>query len=290
MAVPFLALVLLSFFVSSSISSLHSPAEIKSWCAKTPHPKPCEYFLLHNPKYDLPIKGKPDFLKMSLHLALDRATHAHVNTYNIGSKCRNAREKAAWTDCLELYENIILKINKTVDPYTKCTSVDAQTWLSTALTNLETCKQGFEELGVSDYVMPALMSNNVSYLISNTLALSKDSYVDRPMYKDGFPTWVSPGDRKLLQSSTPKPNLVVAQDGSGNFRTINQAVAATAKRKGSGRFVIYVKAGIYRENVEIGSKLKNIMLVGDGIGRTIITGSRSVGGGSTTFKSATVGE
>lgn len=289
----FAFIVFASLFVSPAISSRHSStSEIQSWCEQTPYPKPCEYFLSHNPnKYGSPIiKGKPDFLKMSLHLALDRAMHAQTNTYSLGSKCRNEREKFAWADCLELYEYTILKINNTVDPYTKCSTVDAQTWLSTALTNLETCRQGFEELGVTDYVMP-LMSNNVSYLISNILALNKDysSNVDKPAYsKEGFPSWVSPGDRKLLQSSTPKPNVVVAQDGSGNFKTVSAAVAAAATRAGNGRYVIYVKAGTYNENVEIGNKLKNIMLLGDGIGKTIITGSRSVGGGSTTFKSATV--
>ena len=39
--------------------------------------------------------------------------------------------------------------------------------------------------------------------------------------------------------------------------------------------MIYVKGGIYNEQVEV--KSKNIMLVGDGIGKTIITGSKSVG-------------
>ena len=51
-----------------------------------------------------------------------------------------------------------------------------------------------------------------------------------------------------------------------------------------------MKSGVYKENIEIGNKMKNIMLVGDGLKNTIITGSRSVGGGSTTFNSATVGE
>ncbi|CAI0393964.1 unnamed protein product, partial [Linum tenue] len=53
------------------------------------------------------------------------------------------------------------------------------------------------------------------------------------------------------------------------------------------RFVIRVKRGVYKENVEVGSGLKNVMLVGDGMRNTVITGSRSVGGGSTTFRSAT---
>ncbi|KAF5178372.1 Vacuolar-processing enzyme, partial [Thalictrum thalictroides] len=107
-------------------------------------------------------------------------------------------------------------------------------------------------------------------------------------YKDGFPDWVSKGDRKLLQStSAPAANIVVAKDGSGNYKTVGEAFAAAAKAKPTTRFVIYVKAGVYSENVASGTKLKNIMLVGDGIGKTILTGSKSVGGGATTFQSAT---
>ncbi|KAJ7950945.1 Pectinesterase [Quillaja saponaria] len=130
-----------------------------------------------------------------------------------------------------------------------------------------------------------LMSNNVSRLICNTLAMNKVNYSE-PSYKNGFPTWVKPGDRKLLQTSSPasRANVVVAADGSGNFKTLNAAISAA--KSTSGRYVIHVKAGTYNEQVEI--KLKNIMLVGDGIGKTIITGSKSVGGGSTTFRSATV--
>ncbi|XVF22737.1 hypothetical protein REPUB_Repub12eG0196500 [Reevesia pubescens] len=282
----FIALFLVSFSLFPVVFG-YETNDVKSWCSKTPNPIPCEYFLSHDSKTTT-IKDEPDFLKISMQLALDRATRAHSNTYSLGSKCRNEREKAAWADCVKLYELTILRLNKTVDSSTKLNKDDAQTWLSTALTNLETCRTGFIELTVQDYLLP-MMSNNVSKLISNTLALNKAPYKE-PTYKDGFPTWVKPGDRKLLQSSSPasQANIVVAQDGSGNYKTINDAISAASKRSGSGRYVIYVKAGTYRENVEIGSKLKNIMLVGDGIGKTIITGSESVGGGSTTFNSATV--
>ncbi|CAL5381499.1 unnamed protein product [Camellia sinensis] len=229
-----------------------------------------------------------DFFKLSVQLALDRALHAQTHTYKLGSMCRNEREKEAWADCLELYEYTIHRLNKTVYPTTKKSKDDIQTWLSTALTNLETCREGFEELGVADHVYP-LMSNNVSKLISNTLAMNKVPYHAPSYKKGGFPSWVKPGDRKLLQTASSLAsiaNVVVAQDGSGNFKTIGQAVAAAAAKGGSARFVIYVKAGVYHENVQI--KVKNVMLIGDGIGKTIITGSKSVGGGSTTFQSATV--
>lgn len=56
------------------------------------------------------------------------------------------------------------------------------------------------------------------------------------------------------------------------------------------RFVIYIKAGAYFENVEVDSKKPMIMFLGDGIGKTWIKGNRSVVDGWTTFRSATVGE
>ncbi|KAF6174709.1 hypothetical protein GIB67_008764 [Kingdonia uniflora] len=231
------------------------------------------------------LKQKFEFRKMAVEAAMDGALRAQSHNLWLGQKCRNKREKAAWADCLVLYQSTIMQLNRTTG---KCSDVEAQTWLSAAITNLETCKTGFIELGVSDYMLP-LMSNNVSKLISNTLA-TVPSVPDRDNYTEGLPEWVTPGDRKLLQTSSPssQANLVVAQDGSGNFHTIKAALDAAAKRSGSGRYIINVKAGVYKENLEIGNSLTNIMLVGDGLRSTIITGSRSVVGGSTTFNSATV--
>lgn len=84
-----------------------------------------------------------------------------------------------------------------------------------------------------------------------------------------------------------KANVVVAKDGSGNYKTVSEAVAS-APNKGKTRYVIYVKKGTYKENVQIGSSKKNVMLVGDGMDYTVITGDLNVKDGSTTFKSATV--
>ncbi|KAI4354835.1 hypothetical protein L6164_003667 [Bauhinia variegata] len=275
-----IALLIIPFLFSSPVSSKPWVDDVKQWCSQTPYPQPCEYFLSHKPASKITCKA--DFLKLSLELALERALNGQQNTRSLGPKCRNTREKAAWEDCLELYENTINKLNKTVEP--KCSQTDAQTWLSTALTNLVTCVVGFYELGVPDYLVP-LLSNNVTMLLSNTLSLNNGPATP-PSSKDGFPTWVKPGDRKLLQTASPaaQANVVVAKDGSGKYATVSAAVNAAPKS--GGRYVIYVKAGVYNENVQI--KGSNIMLVGDGIGRTIITGSRSVGGGSTTFNSATV--
>ncbi|KAL6861179.1 hypothetical protein ACP4OV_016879 [Aristida adscensionis] len=82
--------------------------------------------------------------------------------------------------------------------------------------------------------------------------------------------------------------ITVAKDGSGDFRTVGEAVAA-APNNSRTRTVIRVKAGTYEENVEVPAYKTNIALVGDGRDATVITGSRSFADGWTTFRSATVG-
>ncbi|CAH9137177.1 unnamed protein product [Cuscuta epithymum] len=113
--------------------------------------------------------------------------------------------------------------------------------------------------------------------------------------EDGFPNWVRLKDRKhgLSKRTSPSPSpstlfdeaadIVVAKDGSGNYKTVKEAVANIPKK--GGRIVIYVKAGVYNENVDV--NVNDVTLVGDGIGKTIITGNKSNGTGSSTFNSAT---
>lgn len=88
-----------------------------------------------------------------------------------------------------------------------------------------------------------------------------------------------------------RADFVVAQDGSATYRTINQALAAVSRmgKSRSNRVIIYIKAGVYNEKIEIDRHMKNIMLVGDGMDRTIVTNNRNVPDGSTTYGSATFG-
>ncbi|GAB2245318.1 hypothetical protein Droror1_Dr00000811 [Drosera rotundifolia] len=288
--------MLLSSFLTLYPSLLLANAaasDLPSWCKLTPHPQQCQtYALGHGSSPFPPIKGKADFFKVAMHTALSSAVTATKNAYSLSPKVgRDPREKVAWDDCLEVYKLALEHLNKTINPTSTCNQEDAQTWLSAALTYFENCEEGFSDLGLTESpILPLVANGDVSCLISNALAINKDGGAGFPYYKNqmhrGWPSWLHPGDRKLLQVGAT-PNLVVAKDGTGNYETISAAVAAAGKRSGSGRFVIHVKAGTYKEQVNVGSK--NIMLLGDGIGKTIITGSKSVDGGSTTFKSATVG-
>ncbi|KAF2934106.1 hypothetical protein DAI22_04g138100 [Oryza sativa Japonica Group] len=73
-----------------------------------------------------------------------------------------------------------------------------------------------------------------------------------------------------------------------DYSTVQAAIDA-APNHTAGHFVIKVAAGIYKENVVIPYEKTNILLVGDGIGATVITASRSVGiDGIGTYETATV--
>lgn len=57
------------------------------------------------------------------------------------------------------------------------------------------------------------------------------------------------------------------------------------------KFVIRIKEGVYNETVRVPLEKKNVVFLGDGMGKTVITGSLNVGQpGMTTYDSATVGK
>lgn len=170
------------------------------------------------------------------------------------------------------------------------------------MTNLYTCLDGFaySKGRVRDKIEKKLLQR--SHHVSNSLAmlnkvpgvkkLTTSESVVFPEYgnmKKGFPSWVSSKDRKLLQAKVKetKFDLLVAKDGTGNFTTIGEALAV-APNSSTTRFVIHIKEGAYFENVEVIRKKTNLMFVGDGIGKTVVKGSRNVVDGWTTFQSATV--
>ncbi|CAI5477250.1 unnamed protein product [Closterium sp. Yama58-4] len=82
----------------------------------------------------------------------------------------------------------------------------------------------------------------------------------------------------------PRINAIVAKDGSGTHKTLKAAIASAPSK---GTFVIFIKAGVYTEQILFDNQ--GIVLVGEGMGKTIITNNKNVVGGSTTFNSATIG-
>ncbi|QCE11185.1 brassinosteroid resistant 1/2 [Vigna unguiculata] len=120
-------------------------------------------------------------------------------------------------DYLKLYGKTIFHLNRTLECFhgnQNCSSVDAHTWLNTALTNIQTCQDGTIELGVKDFKAPKY--NNVTEMIRNSLAINMDfmkhDHHTEIAHEEAFPSWFSKPERKLLQSTTIKAHAVVEKN------------------------------------------------------------------------------
>ncbi|XP_057770514.1 pectinesterase [Salvia miltiorrhiza] len=296
---------------SLKISGAHAIA--RSSCSSTLYPELC-YSAIAESLDGEKVKSPKDiiFLSLNVTIAAVQRNYAAIGKLLAGDKGNfTKREKAALGDCLETLDETLDELETAVKelseyPFKKSIEAhadDLKTLLSSAITNQETCLDGFSYNKEDKHVRDVFVGGQVvrvEKLCSNSLAMlcnmtKKDMEEERKLNggrklaeaEGGWPEWLSAGDRRLLQSSSVTPNVVVAADGSGNYKTVAAAVAA-APEKSSKRYIIRIKAGVYRENVEVPKKKTNIMFLGDGRSTTIITASKNVVDGSTTFNSATV--
>eukprot|EP00833_Pecoramyces_ruminatium_P014913 jgi/Orpsp1_1/1188945/evm.model.d7180000068426.1 len=70
------------------------------------------------------------------------------------------------------------------------------------------------------------------------------------------------------QSNLPNGSLIVAKDGSGNYKTIQDAINALSSNANSER-VVFIKSGTYNEQVSI--KKHYVTLIGENKDKVIIT-------------------
>ncbi|KAK6147537.1 hypothetical protein DH2020_018449 [Rehmannia glutinosa] len=161
---------------------------------------------------------------------------------------------------------------------------DVRTWLSTVITDQQTCLDGlteFENISLSIQEEINTSMQNATIFTSNSLAIISNGFA----IIRGFQI---PVNRKLVEAEEVnlRPNLTVAKDGSGDYRTINEAVQAMPKRS-KERFFIYVKKGEYKEQVVVHSDCWNLMIYGDGMKKTVVSGSLNYADGVATYDSGT---
>ncbi|KAI3449107.1 hypothetical protein Pfo_005772 [Paulownia fortunei] len=198
-------------------------------------------------------------------------------------------------DCVKLYEEAEPRLARLglSSERNDWNHDDAVTWLSAALASHTTCLDALRETG---WPFEARRAQNSTWVIREALAIYGAKCNQRGKRKVKrrhvfVPNQVGGGLLASWDAATSKADMVVAQDGSGDYKTINEAVGALA-RLGNNRperAIVYVKSGIYNEKVEIGKDLKNVMFVGDGMDKTVVTGNQNVQDGATTLNSATFG-
>lgn len=226
--------------------------------------------------------------------------------------------KMALEDCKELLQSAIHELEASGVLVKESTLADVnqragelKNWLGAVVAYQQSCLDGFDTDGekkVQEQLQSGSLDNvgkltglaldvvsGISHILQSldlNLALKPASRRLLEVDHEGYPTWVSAADRKLLaQLDAPGnggilPHATVAQDGSGQFRTVLDAINSYPKNH-QGRFIIYVKAGIYDEYITVKKKNVNLLIYGDGPMNTIITGRKNYAEGTKTMRTAT---
>lgn len=74
----------------------------------------------------------------------------------------------------------------------------------------------------------------------------------------------------LAVSTAQRRDFIVAKDGSGDFKTIQEAIHAVPDFRKNAT-VIFIKNGIYKEKLVLAASKTNIKLVGESVEKTILT-------------------
>ncbi|KAK7845204.1 pectinesterase 3 [Quercus suber] len=285
-------------------------ASLKAVCSVTQYPNSCFSSIS---SLETANTTDPEVLfKLSLHVAINELSKLAKDTPSkLTALTNDPKVKAALTVCQGLFEDAVDRLNDSIssmdvgsdDKLLSSAKInDIKTWLSTTITDQETCLDSLQDLNstVVDYMKIA--TKNSTEFTSNSLAIVAKilgvlADFNLPIHRrllgfeesegsDEFPTWVSHSDRRLLQEINLTVNVTVAKDGSGDYTSISKAVEAVPK-KSETRFVIHVKEGKYVENVVMDKSKWNVMMYGDGKDKTIISGSLNFVDGTPTFSTAT---
>ncbi|KAJ9539726.1 hypothetical protein OSB04_026232 [Centaurea solstitialis] len=285
MNVLFLICFILTFIFPCSSETI-TQGTLSWWCGQTPHHQTCDYYLGRNFSATATITTR-EFLEMTVQAAINDAHVVRQQVHETESKYPNAPGKGLWSSCVDYFDGLAFTLNMIFDRTFNPTPLDIQTWISAGIAYINVCEKGFELINMTNTILPVI-SNNLTELITNALAIS---VLNRGSDTPGFVDLDYRNEYKLsnIKLESKQPNVVVAQDGSGDFRTVQDAINAASQRaQPTMRFVIYVKAGIYTENVVIPNPVQYITMFGDGINKTIITGSRHAG--DDTLKTANAGD
>ncbi|URE34416.1 pectinesterase [Musa troglodytarum] len=269
-----------------STSHFRTTSAIQVICSPTDYKSSCESSLS---KYVNESSKPKDLVRAAVLAVVDGVSKAFNRSDSI--KSDDPEVKAAIADCKEMHQYAVDELAKTLSHIDEHhlkqlpkQIPELKNWLSAVVAYQQTCIDGFPEGKLKSKMQAAMKS--AKEITSNALVIPAEP----AWYVDGNPSWASHGDRRLLQTSaTPQftPNVTVAKDGSGDFTTISGALAKAPKKLLHGRYVIYVKEGVYEETVEVDKNTWNITMYGDGEQKTIVTGSKNFIDGVKTYHTAT---
>ncbi|XP_002517239.3 probable pectinesterase/pectinesterase inhibitor 51 isoform X1 [Ricinus communis] len=287
--------------------SVSTPPEILQACKATRFPDTCASSLTSSdsvPKNPTPLQIIQSSVSIS---ATNLKTAQSMVKSILDSSAGNINRTNAARNCLEVLNNSEYRISSTADnSLPRGRTKDARAWMSAALLYQYDCWSALKYANdTSDTNKTMSFLDSLMLLTSNSLSMvmSYDIYGnDTKLWtppkteRDGF--WEGSesgsGGGLVFRGVFPSKltaDVTVCKDGSnGCYKTVQEAVNTAPDNEMGRRFVVHIKEGVYNEIVRIPLEKKNVVFLGDGMGKTVITGSLTAGQpGVSTYNTATVG-
>ncbi|XP_027364505.1 probable pectinesterase/pectinesterase inhibitor 21 [Abrus precatorius] len=286
---------------------------VKTICHPTDYKKECEESL----KAEAGNTTDPrELIKIAFNITIKKIGDELKKTNLMEEAEKDHRTKMALDTCKQLMDLSIGEFERSLEKMGtfNLNNLDnilssLKVWLSGAITYQDTCLDGFENTTNEAGLKMKNALTTTMHMSSNALAIISElakTFSDSGLTTDGrsliqndqrddvkIPSWGDDDDgvgvRRLLHSSPQKlkANVVVAKNGSGKFKKINEALKRVPKNN-KKPFLIYIKEGVYHEYIEVTKQMTHVVLIGDGGNKTRITGNKNFIDGVNTYRTPTV--
>ncbi|GFQ05784.1 probable pectinesterase/pectinesterase inhibitor 51 [Phtheirospermum japonicum] len=299
-------LLVFFFFFFSSLSSASRQQVIHEACKASHDPPSCEDLFSHSGNLP-PNATALEVIQFALNLTTINIHKGRVFAQKIlTASTGNLNRSNAATICLEMLDYSKYRVNKVGPALTRSRKLmkEARAWMSAALVYQYDCWSALKYVNGTLLVAQGMDFINSTLIPGSSSALGMianyDFYGDKtglwhpPLTeRDGFWEHVSRshGSWSGAIPAGLKEKVTVCRGAGCTYTTVQEAVNASPNNTEPGKwFVIRIRAGLYEETVRVPLEKKNVVFLGDGMGKTVISGSMNVGQpGMSTYNSATVG-
>ncbi|XP_078434689.1 plant invertase/pectin methylesterase inhibitor superfamily [Wolffia australiana] len=299
-----LSLLHLLSLPNSSTAAL-SPAQIQRACKATRFPDSCVATLSN--ASSLPSNPSPvELILSAVSASSENLPPAQAMARAIlASSGANPNRSNAAGNCVEHLGASARRLAGVAAALPQGRAEDARAWLSAALLYQYDCFSALKYVNDTAQVddamrfllsLTALTSNALSMLAAfQRYGADSAAWAPPQTERDGY--WgaaaaaASAAGRARPGGFPSEASTVVCKGGAaaGCYATVQAAVDA-APDFGEDKFVIHIKQGVYEETVRVPFEKTNVVFLGDGTGKTVITGSVNAQmPGVSTYNTATLG-